>query len=121
MKNYSGSNRRKEPRYIVDNLRVTEQGGISLIGKLRDISESGLMILSEEVLCTGEELLVWVELPEDPGFSSGYMEMTMVLLWSRIDEDPKLYAHGGNIINLSETARQDVQLMMKKFGLEETF
>ena len=90
MENYQGSNRRKEPRYIVDNLRVTEQGGISLIGRLRDISENGLMILSDEILKTGEELLVWVELPDDPGFSSGYMEMTIILLWSRNDEKPHI-------------------------------
>ena len=106
-------------RHVVLYLRVLDAESGEDIGRLGDISEKGIMVLSEKSLETEKDMRVKLKLPVSEGFWGEDVDLLIKLLWSRKDKNPKYFCQGGLILEIPEKSRHDIDKLVEKFGLAD--
>ncbi len=100
------SERGHKRMYLIFYLRIFE--GDDFLGFVIDISQTGVMILSEAPMSQGRIYALRMKLPPDMRNSGNreYLEFNAACKWSRPDEDNKeFFLNGFEMENLSEHTR----------------
>ena len=82
-------------RHIIMYLNIVDAQTDAEIGWLGDLSENGIMIISETKLPTDGEMHIKLKLPASKSFSQKFAELYIELLWSKPDRNPKYHCQGG--------------------------
>ncbi|MCF6188723.1 MAG: PilZ domain-containing protein [Desulfobulbaceae bacterium] len=98
-------------------LRIFDGMGSHVLGHLVDISDHGLMMLSDEPLAVNGEYRLRMRLPVK---FSGRDEIVLVAVsrWCRQDRDPDFYVNGLQIEDIDEEARITLSRLVAEFGTD---
>ena len=94
----SGDKRRFDRRHSIYYLRVYNQNDGTLLGNLVDISEKGVMLVSDEPLELDRFYKLKMQLPE-PMNGKETIEFTGRCAWCKSDINPHFFGAGFELIN----------------------
>lgn len=108
--------RRKLPRkYLMAFSSVkNNQSGIEL-GYLCDMNLDGMMIIGKEPHEPGQEIELYIELPEKQNFPQKSIIVKAELIWTEPDIDPRLFNMGFKFLNLAEADKPIITNMIKVY------
>jgi len=112
------SKRKVERKHLIYYLKVIDQETDQIIGHAVNISNEGMMLISEKPIKTEFLFQLKMFLPEKIE-DSRYFEFSAVSKWSREDENPDFYNIGFQLNNVSTEAVQVIEGLIDKFCLEE--
>jgi hypothetical protein len=102
---------------LIFYLRVFDQDTGSLLGHIIDISEGGMMLISEQPLPIDQMFRLYLEVPQDTG-PRQHIEFEALSLWSKNDINPDFYDTGFRIIRLTPYALGQLRLLIADFKSE---
>lgn len=111
------TNKRRAPRRdTVIYLRITDAGSGKEIGRLADVSDTGILIVSNAPLPTGERIAVQIHLPPHL-MEGGETELSVEIepRWSRPDKNPSLLLNGCVLYVDAERA-PILSVLIERFG-----
>lgn len=100
-------------------LKVFQQPGNTLIGHLVDISEHGIMLVTEERIETGKRLQLSFLPPGDAGASEP-VQFEAEVRWCRPEANPELFDLGLSVIAPSAEYRQAMQQLTAGYVFSDT-
>ena len=114
--------RQKERRSLIHHLQVTNRNSGDLIGFLANISEGGIMLLSQNpVTGNGEgnsRLPIDINLPID-FFTTSHFRIDARGVWSSQDEASELYATGLQFLNAADNTGRIIDEIILALGSRE--
>lgn len=102
---------------LIFYLRVFEQETGALLGHLVDVSEGGLMLISEGPIPVDRPFRLRLEVPRETG-PRQHIELAAHSLWSRNDVNPDFYDTGFRITQLTPYALRQLRLLIADFKTE---
>ena len=102
---------------LIFYLRVFDQDTGSLLGHIVDISESGMMLISDQPLPVDQPFRLYLEAPRDTG-PRQRIEFEAHSLWSKNDINPDFYDTGLRITRLTPYALRQLRLLIADFKSE---
>jgi hypothetical protein len=102
---------------LIFYLRVYDQDTGSLLGHIVDISEGGLMLISDYPVPADQPFRLWVDVPRETG-PRQRIELEALSLWSRNDVNPDFYDTGFRITQLTPYALRKLRLLIGDFKSE---
>jgi hypothetical protein len=113
--NSNGSEKRNLRRWhLFLYLRVFDQQTDQLLGNIVDISENGLMLISDRALETDKEFEMWVDMPTEEG-DRERLHLRAVSRWSGKDVNPDFYDTGFQIIDADPETLYRLQQLIDEF------
>jgi PilZ domain len=106
-------------RHLVFYLRVFDGMSSRVVGHLMDISENGLMILSDEPVAVNEEYRLRMHLPWEMAGSEEII-FGATSRWCRPDENPDFFLTGFRIQDIESEARQLISYLIEEFGISDS-
>ena len=103
-------------RHLVFYLRVFDGMSNRVVGHLMDISQSGLMILSDEPVAVNEEYRLRMHLPWEMAGSEEIV-FGATSRWCRADENPEFFLSGFQIQDIEREAERLIRHLIEEFGL----
>ena len=103
-------------RHLVFYLRVFDGMSNRVVGHLMDISQSGLMILSDEPVAVNEEYRLRMHLPWKMAGSEEII-FGATSRWCRADENPEFFLSGFQIQDIESEAEKLIRHLIKEFGM----
>jgi len=100
-------------------LKVFQQPGGQLIGHLVDISEHGIMLVTEEKIETGKRFQLSFLPPVDTGASEP-VQFEAEVRWCRPEANPELFDLGLSVIAPSAEYRQAMQQLTAGYVFSDT-
>lgn len=89
------TNKRRMPRRnTVMYLRVSQADSGSELGRMADISQTGLLLISSRKFPTKQRIHVNIHLPPSLAVGVSYMPATIETRWSKADTNPQLILNG---------------------------
>lgn len=110
--------RRITRRHLVFYLRVFDGMSSRVLGHMIDISENGLMLLSDDPMAVNEEHRLRMGLPWEIAGSEEVI-FKAVSRWSRPDENPDFFMSGFQIKDIDREARELIRFLIDEFGIAE--
>ena len=110
--------RNVERKHLIYYLKVTDQETGQIIGHAVNISNEGILLISEKPIKTGFLFQLKMFLPEKIG-DSRHFEFSAVSKWSREDENPDFYNTGFQLNNVSTEAVLVIEGLTDKFCIDE--
>ncbi|MEZ5585194.1 MAG: PilZ domain-containing protein [Candidatus Competibacteraceae bacterium] len=95
-------------------LRVFDQQTGELLGNLVDISESGLMMISDQPIPKGKAFDLWVDVPHEEG-ERERLHLKAHSRWSGKDVNPDFYDNGFQIDSIDLLTLAKIQQLINKF------
>ena len=86
--------RRQKRRHLIYNLEVVDRSSNTTIGFLDDLTQEGLMLISELDLWRGQVLDLEIKLPDVRGLNTEQCFVKAAVRWSRLDRNPRLRCVG---------------------------
>lgn len=83
-------------------LDIIDRHNGHLLGHVGDLSEDGLLIISEHKLAVGTQLDVQIKLPDGEGFSKTRLDLSVEVRWAKPDLNPDLQCIGCQFTKLDE-------------------
>ena len=108
--------RRVVRRHLVFYLRIFDGKSSRVIGHLMDISQSGLMILSDEPVAVNEEYRLRMHLPWEMAGSEEVI-FGATSRWCRPDENPEFFLTGFQIQDIDPDAQRLICYLIEEFGI----
>ncbi len=105
-------------RHLVFYLRIFDGMSSRVVGHLMDISQSGLMILSDEPVAVNEEYRLRMHLPWEMGGSEEII-FGATSRWCRPDENPDFFLTGFQIQDLDNEAERLIRYLITEFGISD--
>jgi hypothetical protein len=112
------SQRRLTRRHLAVYLDVVERGSGVSIGKLADLTPTGLMISSSEPLEVNATFHLSITLPEGIA-NRPTIDLQARSLWSKPDANPSLFTTGFELTRLSDEDRRLISRLLVDYGLHE--
>ncbi len=103
-------------RHLVFYLRVFDGMSSRVVGHLMDISQSGLMLLSDEPVAVNEEYRLRMNLPWEMSGSKDII-FGASSRWCRSDENPDFFMTGFRIEDIEQEATRMIRHLIEEFGL----
>lgn len=97
-------------------LEIRDSSDKKIIGRLGDISEGGLMIISEEPVILHTRYFITLNLPDTNNFPVKSIEVVVNTCWQRPDYNPKYTCTGCEFIFLRENDRSIVKRLIRIFS-----
>ncbi len=117
MRKKNRNTRKEVRRNLIFYLSVTNSEDGTTIGEIFDITETGLLLITEQLFPIGQEMNVKVELPKGPDFPDKTLDLDIIVQWSRKDTaNPDLYLIGCKIIEPGEPERRLIKLLINTIG-----
>jgi len=89
------------------------------VGWLGDISESGLMILSQRELALEKPFIVTIVLPKSEPFNERRMKAEVELRWSAPDKNPAYMVYGGIFTRTPTGSEKVIRALIKLYGFSD--
>lgn len=106
-----------ERKHLIYYLKVIDRETNHVIGHTVNISNDGMMLISEESIKTEAIFQLQMFLPEKIQ-GSRYLEFSAVSKWCREDENPDFYNIGFQLDNISKERIQVIKHLIDKFCFE---
>lgn len=103
-------------RHLIYYLRIYDGISSRVIGHAVDISQQGMMLISDEPVAVHEEYRLRMRFP---GVSHEQEELVFyaVCRWCHLDENPAFYVAGFHIQNLLPEETRFIQSLIDEFGV----
>lgn len=103
--------------HLIFYLRVFDKESAAVLGHIVDISESGMMLLSDDPIPVSKNFHVWVDVPRETGPRQRiYLEARS--LWSHNDINPDFYDTGFYIKDASSSTIHQLTQLIDDFKSE---
>ncbi len=99
---------------LIFYLRVYERDTASLLGHIIDLSEGGMMVLSDQPIPVEREFRLWVDAPRETG-PRQRIELEARSIWCRSDVNPDFYNTGLRFTRLSSYDLRKLRLLIDDF------
>lgn len=110
--------RKVERKYIVFYLRVFDGVSSKVLGHLVDISEKGIMMISDTPIEVNETFRLRMSLPAQMKDASEVL-FTATSRWCKQDENPDFYLSGFFLHDLDIETERVIRLLLNDFGYVE--
>lgn len=111
------SERRKVFYYLlVENLENNQP-----LGRLGDISEQGVMLLSSHALPLETRFEVAVHLPQTSSFLEKTLELTVETRWQKQDVNPDILCIGCQLIEAGKEKEDVLEKLIEYYGFSEGY
>jgi c-di-GMP-binding flagellar brake protein YcgR len=107
--------RKIERRYLVFYLRVFDGLSSNILGHLVDISEKGIMLLSDNPVEINEDYRLRMRLPTEMKDRNEII-FTATSRWCKSDSNPDFYRTGFQMHNLKPYAKRLISRLIDDFG-----
>ena len=114
-----GEKRKVPRRHLVFYLRVFDGMTSRILGHLVDISERGVMLVSDTPVQENEEYRLRMKLPKEIGGRSELL-IEAESRWCRADSNPEFFITGFQIYRLNKEYKEFIQQLIEDFSIEET-
>jgi hypothetical protein len=105
---------------LVYYLEIRDKSQNKMIGRLGDISDGGLMILSEEPLELNSLYSITIKLPRGHNFSKQEIEIAVMTRWVKSDFNPKFICTGCEFSIVRDTDVGIINMLIKGFSFKDT-
>ncbi len=117
MKEKEHEGRLEVRRNLIFYLTVRNREGGEIVGELGDITEKGLLIISDHLLTVADTIPIAVELPKGPDYPDSTLDLTVEVQWSKRDEDnTDLALSGCSIVGPNENDKDIIRKLIEKIG-----
>lgn len=106
-------------RHIMFYLDVFDGDHETRIGWLGDISETGLMIISQKELVLEKPLIITIVLPKNEPFNSRRMKAEVELRWSSPDKNPAYRIYGGVFTRTPAGSEKVIRALIRLYGFSD--
>lgn len=103
--------------HLIFYLRVFDQENATVLGHIVDISEGGMMLLSDNPIPVSKDFRVWVDVPKETG-SRQRIHLEARSLWSHHDINPDFYDTGFYINDVSSATVHKLTQLIDDFKSE---
>ena len=106
-------------RHLVFYLRVFDGASGKILGHLADISEMGIMLVSEKKIKPERDFRMKIKLPKEV---SGREELSFsaTSCWCKQDSNPDFYLCGFQITGLKSDLGAQIRALIRDFSMEES-
>ncbi len=106
-------------RHLLYYLDIIDKETGKTIGKLGDITEKGLLILSEANQEVNKILDIKIKLPDNDLFDGEYISLQILTLWSEPDKNPDIIGTGCKIISISDDELFKIKKLITYLGFDD--
>lgn len=110
--------RQIDRRHLVFYLRVFDGMSSKILGHLVDISERGIMLISDSPLSANEDYRLRMHFPV-PVKDTSEILINATSRWCKPDTNPDFYLAGFQLHNLAAENREIIQGLISEFGYGE--
>ena len=110
--------RRLKRRHLLYYLRVFDKGTGRQIGHLVDITNEGMMIMSERPIRPGRTIGLRMMLPEEVN-KEGAVEFDATSLWTGQDINPEFYDTGFKVTNITRRQLTMLETLIEDYGFRD--
>ncbi|MBU1568098.1 MAG: PilZ domain-containing protein [Proteobacteria bacterium] len=110
--------REVDRKYLVFYLRIYDGMSSKILGHLVDISEKGMMLISDNPISVNENYRLRMRLPTQMKERSEIMFDAMSR-WCKSDANPDFFLAGFQIHNLEQSSRDLVLTLIRDFSYNE--
>ncbi len=105
-------------RHLIFHLRVFDRDTGNKLGHVVDISPGGMMLVSEEIIPTGVDYKLTMQLPTDSGDTvEHHFEASSV--WSSNDVNPQFFDTGFKVTQASKGHIETVKQLVENYGFRD--
>jgi hypothetical protein len=110
--------RQVDRRYLVFYLRIYDGMSSKIIGHLVDLSEKGMMLITDHPVPVNEDYRLCMRLPAQMK-DRGEIILAATSRWCKSDENPDFYLVGFQMHDLEPPARDLISTLLRDFGYRE--
>ncbi len=104
-------------RNLIFYLPIINRENGTAIGSLGDITETGVLIISERTMPYSEKLHIGIELPKGKEYPDRMLDLKIQVQWSKEDPDnPDLALTGCKIISISDEDKNIIKTLIQNVG-----
>ena len=107
--------RKIERKYLVSYSRVFDRDSGKGLGYLADLSQKGMMTISDEPLVENEFINLRLDLPEPPEFSLKHLDMRAKVTYCRPDVDPEFLNIGFEFMSVDTLESKIIEEMISVY------
>ena len=115
----TGEARGSARRHLYYYLEVTDSASGASLGRLGDIHEEGMLLLSPASLGSGSLFKAAVLLPAAAGAGRTKLELDVQVRWSRKETAGNLYQNGCSFVSLSREDRDYIAGLVERIGFSD--
>ena len=110
-----------ERKYLVIYSRVFDRDSGKVLGYLADISQKGMMTISDDPLNENEIFNLRLDIPEPSEFSAKYLDMQAKVTYCRPDVDPEFLNIGFEFLSVNTLESQIIEEMISVYEFTRKF
>jgi hypothetical protein len=110
--------RRLKRRHLIYYLRVFDLNNGQLIGHLVDITNEGIMLISEQPLTMDQVYHFKMMLPSEI-LSKNELTFTALVVWCKKDVNPDFYATGFKLSDISNEDIVVIENLIHRYGFND--
>ena len=110
--------RRPGRHQIPYDLEVVDRRSGEALGRLGDLSDEGMLLLTERSLQKGDHLELEIDLSPLAGFEGEAIRLEATVRWSGLDLKPVLFCAGLQFDPLSAAARALTDRLIRSIGFQ---
>ncbi|MBI3739816.1 MAG: PilZ domain-containing protein [Chloroflexi bacterium] len=110
--------RKNKRKYLLYYGRVYDERAQSLLGHLVDITQQGLMLLSDQPFPVGVTQQIKLEVTDDLA-EQPYLSLTVKSIWCEPDVDPNHFNTGFEILALKPDDEQVIKMIIENYGFRD--
>ncbi len=116
----SNNKRKEDRRHLIYYLKVENRVTGELIGRVVDITRSGILLISVDKFDDLSEIPVKIELG-DQLFERmhGHLELNIICRWSKQDVNPSYYVNGFSFLNQTEKDETIINKLIEALGFRD--
>jgi c-di-GMP-binding flagellar brake protein YcgR len=104
---------RVQPRWKIDQfLAIYDEDQATFLGRVEDLSESGMCVLSTETVPVGNHVILAVEVIQDDGNVKTFF-LRCRSLWTRAESDSDYYKIGFQFSDVSNLAASKIRRLIE--------
>ncbi len=115
----SGGGRGSTRRHLYYYLEVLDRSSGVTLGRLGDIHEEGLLLLTPASMRPGARFIVAVQLPAPIGMGRTTLELEIEVRWSRKDGIGTTYQNGCSFVTLAQADKDYIDGLVERIGFSD--
>jgi hypothetical protein len=105
-------------RHLLFYLRVFDASNGKILGHLVDISQEGIMLISERPIASGHSFALEMDIPTGTD-SSSRVQFTARSIWSKKDINPNFFDTGFKILEMEPNCSEIITGLIELFGFSD--
>jgi hypothetical protein len=115
----SGGARGSTRRHLLYYLEVLDRASGVSLGRLGDIHEDGLLLLTPLSLGPGNRFAVAVQMPAPIGMGRATLDLDIEVRWSRKEATGIAYQNGCSFVSLSQADKDYIDGLVERIGFSD--